>query len=275
MVVAKVLLMEECLERNECTYMQVISLNTWGGRAGEEDLLAFFKQHNDVDVFCLQEVWSAPYREFEGLAAGGVPIEHSRIMYQGLHRITETLPEHVPLFFPLFGDNYGLLMLIKKGIEILDQKTVYVYKDRDYVSAGDIGDHGRALQSVTLKTSNGPMTVMNFHGLWNGQGKGDSADRLLQSKNIVDFLKTFSTPLVLCGDFNLHPDTESISIIEESGLRNLITDYHITTTRSHFYTKAETFADYIFVSPELTVRQFSVLPDAVSDHLALFLSFEW
>jgi len=37
--------------------MKIISLNTWGGRAGKENLLDFFRKHKNIDIFCLQEVW--------------------------------------------------------------------------------------------------------------------------------------------------------------------------------------------------------------------------
>ena len=41
--------------------MKIISLNIWGGRV-HKPLLDFLKNHTEVDVFCLQEV----YHEAEG-----------------------------------------------------------------------------------------------------------------------------------------------------------------------------------------------------------------
>jgi hypothetical protein len=37
--------------------MKLISLNTWSGRAGKENLLGFFRRNKDMDIFCLQEMW--------------------------------------------------------------------------------------------------------------------------------------------------------------------------------------------------------------------------
>jgi len=68
--------------------MKLISLNTWGGRAGKEKLLAFFTAHKNTDVFCLQEIWSAPYEHLEGSSAGGLSIDHSNIMTSGLQEIS-------------------------------------------------------------------------------------------------------------------------------------------------------------------------------------------
>jgi endonuclease/exonuclease/phosphatase family metal-dependent hydrolase len=60
----------------------------------------------------------------------------------------------------------------------------------------------------------------------------------------------------------------------EDGMRNLIREYKITSTRTSFYPKTEKFADYFFVSPEVQVNDFQVLPDEVSDHAPLLLSFK-
>ena len=78
----------------------------------------------------------------------------------------------------------------------------------------------------------------------------------------------------MCGDFNLLPDTESIKILESSGLRSLIKEYNITSTRTSFYTKPAKYADYILVTPGIEVKDFKVLTDEVSDHSPLFLEIE-
>ena len=57
-------------------------------------------------------------------------------------------------------------------------------------------------------------------------------------------------------------------------MKNLIKEYKVTTTRSHFYTKEHKFADYILVSPEIEVKKFEVIQDVVSDHLPLMLEFD-
>lgn len=56
-------------------------------------------------------------------------------------------------------------------------------------------------------------------------------------------------------------------------MQNLISDYEIASTRSHYYIKPIKFADYAIVSPDISAIYFEVLPDVVSDHLALFLEF--
>ncbi|MEK7638945.1 MAG: endonuclease/exonuclease/phosphatase family protein [Patescibacteria group bacterium] len=255
--------------------MKIISLNTWGGRAGKEGLLSFFKEHkNDTDIFCLQEIWSAPYNHLEGYKAGGKEINHSEIMDHGLQEITLLLSDFTPYFRPHHGDHYGLLMLVKKNIEVKVEGEIFVHKHKGYIPEGDVGNHARNIQFITTEFNDTSLTVINFHGLWSGGGKGDSEDRLNQSNKIKEFIETLQGNVVMCGDFNLLPNTQSIQILEDTGLRNLIKETGVTSTRTSYYTKPEKFADYIFVSREIEVKEFKVLPDEVSDHAPLLLKIE-
>ncbi len=251
--------------------MKIITLNIWGGRAGKENLLSFFAAHSDADIFCLQEVWSAPYNHLGGVKAGGTPLDFSKIMSHGLQDIGHVLPEHAAYFRPLFENNYGLLIFVRKTIPVLFEDDLYVYKHKGYVGEHDIGDHGRSIQHITMETPSGPLTVINFHGLWNGHGKSDTPERIAQSENILAFVQTLKNPFVLCGDFNLTPDTQSLQAFETFGMRNLIKEYGITSTRTSFYTKPERFADYVFTDPAIPIKNFQVLPEEVSDHTPLYL----
>jgi endonuclease/exonuclease/phosphatase family metal-dependent hydrolase len=250
--------------------MRIISLNTWGGRAGKETLLEFFKTHADTtDIFCLQEVWSYARKDLEGRSAGGVALDYSKIMTNGVRDISALLPDFTPFFHPHVGDNYGLLMLVRKEYPVTDDGEVFVYKQKGYMSEEDAGNHARNIQYVTIAIADRPITIINFHGLWNGKGKTDTEDRLQQSENILAFMRQRGGKYILCGDFNLRPDTESIRKFEDAGLRNLIREFDVTSTRTSFYTKPEKFADYAFISKDIDLKDFKVLPHEVSDHAPL------
>lgn len=120
-----------------------------------------------------------------------------------------------------------------------------------------------------LKIDGKKVSIINFHGLWNGNGKTDTADRIVQSQKIHSFMKKLKQPFLIAGDFNLEPDTESIKIIESVCPRNLVREFGVTSTRSSFYPKPGRLADYIFLSEDLKLEHFEVLPDEASDHLAL------
>lgn len=253
--------------------MTLISLNTWGCRGSKQKLVDFFHTYKNVDIFCLQEMWMGPYENLEGRLAGGRPLLNADIkMY--VPDISHILSRHAWHFHPSLLERYGLCIFVKKDIAVLEEGDTMVHGERGYLPEEDLGLYSRNLQYVTVQTGKGPRTVLNFHGLWNGKGKGDSGDRLRQSDKITEFLGSLSSPCVLSGDFNLLPDTESLKKLEASGLRNLIREYGITSTRTSLYTKPEKFADYTFVSQGIKVKDFKILPDEVSDHAAMYLEFE-
>lgn len=250
--------------------MKLISLNTWGGKAGTKPLLDFLKRHEDADFFCLQEVWQGG-EEMLGVKAGGSILEGSTTM---LTDIDAVLKNHSIYFRPHFKDFFGLAMYVRDGLDVQAEGDIFVYKTKGFIHDEDPGNYARNIQYITFVSPQGPRTVINFHGLWNGKGKEDSKERLEQSANIVRFIQTLENPYVLCGDFNLLPHTESLKKLELDGVRNLIKEYGVTSTRSSHYTKPEKFADYALVSEGINVKEFKVLPDEVSDHLALYLEFE-
>ncbi len=245
-----------------------------GGRAGKENLLNFFENlKTEIDIFCLQEIWSAPYKHLEGSTVGGKEINQENILVYGQRQIPNILPDFKSYFHSSHLENYGLMTLIKNKFLISDCGDIFVHKYKDFVPDGDIGHHARNMQYFTTQSEKNKITIINFHGLWNGQGKNDSEDRIKQSENILNFIRTIDSEIILCGDFNLLPDTKSIKMFEDFGLINLIKKYNIKSTRTSHYTKTEKFADYIFVSDGIIVNEFKVLPDEISDHSPLLLDF--
>lgn len=245
--------------------MKIVSLNTWGGRLGKP-LLDFFVDHREVDVFLLQEVfqdatdktcWNEACRPnlFQELAA--------------------LMPEYVGIFAPSVVHEWGQAAFVKKSIEVDGHGDVFVHQAMDSLDGKDGTAIGRNVQWIRIHQGSGkPFFLLNFHGAWTGIDKNDTPERLEQSKKIIAFLQSLDGQIILCGDFNLNPDTESLQmIVRELGLRNLIAERGISSTRTRFYTKPGKFADYVLLSPEIQVQDFHILPDEVSDHAPLFLEF--
>ena len=244
--------------------MRIISLNTWAGVL-LEPLLDFFTKHQDVDVFCLQEIYSN---------AVGVAEKHP--VRDEVHDLYEKIEKqigntHVGYFRPAHKDYYGLAIFVKKDLKVIEEGDFSIYENKNQVGRGL---HGRNLQYIKILINDKSTIIMNVHGLWNGMGKADTDDRIEQSRRIREFMDKQNDPVVLIGDFNLNPDTKSLTIIEK-GMRNLIKDYNIPTTRTSYYKKdGGKFADYAIVSQDVNVKDFSVLPEEVSDHSALYLEIE-
>ena len=243
--------------------MKLISLNVWGGRV-RKPLLSFLEENQSVDIFCLQEV----YKEAEGKET--VYLDAELDIYTDIIR---SLPSHNALYHPHLKDYYGLATFINSDIEVVRSGEWYVHKEKGYVPTDHVGRHAKNVSYAQISCEGQLLHIVNFHGLWNGKGKNDTDERLAQSEKIVDFLKTLDGNFILCGDFNLRPDTKSIELIESFGARNLIKEYNVPSTRTSFYEKPEKFADYIFVSQGVQVREFKVLSEEVSDHAALYIDF--
>ncbi len=269
--------------------MKLISLNIWGGSLFDP-LMEFIKLHAaDTDIFCFQEIYDTP-------------TEHSTVSFARIDifkQISAALPDYeahyhpaesgTHLFDPKFFPNYdpeklsptlidcseGLASFVRKNIPVVGIENSYVYGEYNGVEKKIVETYSRNIVTLTLDTPVGRVAVSNFHGLWmQGRGKGDTEQRIEQSHKIKEMLDANECDKkILCGDFNLMPDTQSIAILEEN-MKNLIREFDILTTRSSHYPKPEKFADYTFVSPAVKVNDFKVLPDEVSDHLAMQLIFE-
>lgn len=246
--------------------MKIITFNTWGGRAGLSGIKDFIEKHQNVDVFCLQEIWQT-------MDTSLIEAMDERLVTNLLAEIAASLPGCNFYFRPQYRNIYGLATFVRKEIRVIEEGELFVFKEQGFENPVAIGNHARNIQYVTLQTQSGPITVINFHGLWNGLGKTDTADRILQSQKIADFINSLNNPCVLAGDFNLSPETQSLRILEEACPRNLVTEYGVTSTRTSYYRKPGKFADYVLCN-EIEVAAFEVLPDEVSDHAPLMVSIE-
>lgn len=261
--------------------MKVVFLNIWGGKMYEL-LRAFLReQASATDFFCFQEVFDSPdAREVSGGGRANM-----------LAELVSTLPDFDYRYMPMAegcdGDNFdngiswGLAIFSGKGLRVESCGVTSVTSHE--VPHGDklypLHPHHRTLQHVRFRKDATHHTLLQFHGIAYPGSKLDTPERLEQSRKIVEFLGGIPGEKILGGDFNLMPDTEGIGMIERAGMRNLITEYGITTTRNTLsygqYAEHERqyFADYAFVSSGVTVRDFTVPQVEVSDHLPLILEF--
>lgn len=241
--------------------MRLITLNIWGGHV-RQPLLEFIKSYQTIDIFCFQEVYhNAPSK---------ISNEERQVSLNVFSELQYLLPEHNGFFRPIVDDIYGIGLFVKNTIDILGEGAIIIHDNPDYLGRGPT--HSRNLQWLECRYTKQIYSILNVHGLWNGMGKTDTPERIAQSKRIRDFMDTINTPKILCGDLNLRPNTESMQILEKD-MVNLIKTHNVSSTRTRLYPKEEKFADYILISPNITVNQFAVLEEEVSDHAPLLLDF--
>jgi len=243
--------------------MQLISLNTWGGQVWEP-LKEFLVRHaSETDIFCLQEIFHNAAHPRPALG----PVRPE--LFTDIEAI---LGGHTGFYAPSQVDDEGLAMFVKKGLPVTREGDVFVHRHLNAMENNDGRTIGRNLQFVEFTITGEVYTIINFHGMWTGGGKDDTPERIEQSRKLRTFMDAAPGRRILVGDFNLEPQTESMAIVR-NGMRDLIAEHGITSTRTSFYTKPVKFADYCIVSPDVSVETFQVLPDEVSDHAALLLRF--
>ncbi|MGB4076422.1 MAG: endonuclease/exonuclease/phosphatase family protein [Minisyncoccia bacterium] len=248
--------------------MRLISLNMWGGRLKEELITFLVRERETTDIFCFQEV----FQNASSVRVGASGIQTNPELYAFL---VEFLPGHTGYFRPTLGKEYGIATFVRPNLSVTHEDALCVYREEGYIPPEDrTWDHPRLVQSLTLSDTPHPFHIFNFHGTSGGGDKEDSDARIQQSSRLATYITQFSGRRVLCGDFNLLPDTKSMGILEDIPLRNLTREYGITSTRSARYNKGPRYADYVLVSSDVTVRDFEVLGDDVSDHTPLLLDFE-
>jgi endonuclease/exonuclease/phosphatase family metal-dependent hydrolase len=259
--------------------LQIVSLNTWGGQA-IGPLLDFIRaEAPTTDLFCFQEVLNASAAI--DLACG--------FRTKLLAELASALPDFEATFDPVVtwdqpADHgpattipFGLATFSRRTLTIGVRRAAHVIDHLDTLDAVP-GMHGitRWLQLTEVLLSGRTLLVGNFHGIARPGTKLDTAERIEQSLAIRRTLDAHDGPTALVGDFNLLPETESARILAQ-GLRNLVLEWQIPTTRSrlnpYFGTPQEQpHADYAFISPGLHAIDFRVPDVQVSDHLPMVLT---
>jgi len=242
--------------------MRLISLNIWRGKLLDPLLNFLNREAAGTDLFCFQEMVNplgnlAKEVDVFSAVAKALPA------FQGFFEVTQDEKG---------GLEMGLAAFIKKTDAIDKEGDFFVYKTRNAMVGDDGRTLGKNLQFIQFPKPGEELTVVNFHGIWTGDGRGDTKDRLELSKKFKGFLDMVGGTKIVCGDFNLTRDAKSLAIID-GGMRNLVKEFGATSTRSHFFPYSDKFCDYIIVDKIVKVNDFRVLQEEVSDHLPLLLDF--
>lgn len=265
--------------------MRIVSLNAWGGACWPE--LAAWLPGCGADVLCLQEV-IAP-------VAPGTPawlryVDPWRDLAQRgdlVADVSAALPGFRSWFSPAargpLTDDRGATWITDHGLGLWTAPHLAVTGARSTFIHGSFRPDGwgeepvpRVMQLARLHVPGmAPILVAQFHGLRDAAGKGDTPARQGQADRVFAALGAMRRPgdvVVLCGDFNLLPDSAFFARARAEGLTDLVTAGGHTDTRTAIYTKPVRFADYLLVSDPALVRGFALpATPLVSDHRPLIL----
>ena len=264
--------------------MRIVCLNGWGGKL--HDALAAYVRSASPDVLCLQEVVHTPASDKDWLDyRDGDHILPQRANF--FRDIANALPGHVATFCPAAqgdlwdGDKaipsqWGLATFVRKDFPIIGQIQAFVHKA---FSADGYGDHPRSRNAHAVRLYDferqWPVSIIHTHGLRDLAGKMDTPERLVQAHKLAELAQAVAQPgdrVVLCGDFNVEPDSDTFGILAGIGLTDLVRGRGYISTRTSHYKKPGRFADYMLVNGIVEAKHFEVVTTPeVSDHCPLLL----
>lgn len=239
--------------------MKLLQLNTWSCNLAPE--IAKLLQREQPDIVCLQEVIST---------------EQTGKVLQSLEEIVVEVSYEYVYYSPLaqFRFMHGTASrgnAILSKYPLVDTGTFWTHgefqPDFDY-SMG--WNSARGVAYATAQTPEGDIRVVTTHGYHIKMHKNGDDETLRACRQIDEFVRNLDGPVVLTGDFNLVPESESMRVFDGT-LRNLTREANLNTTRNYLTTKTEV-CDYI-LTRDIEVRRFAALDDVVSDHQALLLEF--
>jgi endonuclease/exonuclease/phosphatase family metal-dependent hydrolase len=245
--------------------MKLITLNTWGGILNES-LLNFIRNHSeDTEVFCFQEI----LKDGKGKTA----TNENKNLYSDISNI---LSSYNGYFSEYQETNYkkdkkeekiGIATFVRNDLNSNFVEAISLYHNRKWNDYS-----GKFLGGVALMVRVNDLHILNVHGLWQESIKTDTEAKIEQSREILEFTDKYKGKKIICGDFNLLPDTKSIQMFRDI-YQDLIEEYKIETTRSISYANKLKYADFIFLDKTLKVKDFKVPRLNISDHLPLLLEF--
>lgn len=262
--------------------VRILSLNAWGGAVFDE--LRPWLATTDVDVLCLQEVTRTPgLKGWTTFADGERTLPQRADLFAD---VRDVLPDHQGHFVVsdsgpvtasdgnVFQQDFGIATFVHARTPLVGAASTFVHGE--YTTHVDWAVHDRPRVAHALRVVDRPRgmsaVVVHLHGLRDPAGKGDTAARRAQAERLAAFVSSVRDDgdvVVVCGDLNLMPDSETFDVLAGIGLTDLVGE---ADTRTSLYTRPIRHASYLLVSAPSAVRRFEVV-DApeVSDHRALLV----
>lgn len=236
--------------------MKILQLNTWMGKI--EGNLRRFLETNQFDVICMQEVF----------ASQNCTAHLSRLCFDLSQILRASKLEHY-FFSPNWGGkiangDYELGNLIISRTPFVETYSEFINGEyhSDTVLGATVGNN---LNIQIVKLADG-LTVVNHHGFWRSDPIGDE-DTIKAFTKVGEIVGNLGGPVVLCGDLNIVHESPAMRPLDF--LRDLTYEYQIDNTLSGLKFNGKVACDHIMVNDQVEVKDFQVLPDLVSDHLAV------
>lgn len=257
-------------------------MNAWGGALADE--LVGWLPRSGAHVVCLQEVTRTPgitgWTRFDD-GERSLPqradlfddVRRALARYQAIFVSSDSGPVHDESG-ARHRQDFGLATLVDEDLPVVGVDSTFVHRRFADYAEWTVADRPRiALAVGTVDRAEGrPVWVVQLHGLRDPAGKADTPARRRQAERLAELVGRIREPgdlVVVCGDLNLLPDSETFDVLAGIGLTDLV---GTADTRTSHYGKPVRHASYLLVSDVAAVKSFEVLAEPeVSDHRALVL----
>lgn len=263
--------------------MKLISLNVALFETNNSKIAKFLNNEH-LDIACFQEVTrrldknvSKEYLSKDVIDKGTSKLEYGFFgpvcVYEKIS--AKNFHGQENFFFDLKG-KLELGNYLRSRYEI--KKAQNIFLDGEY--SNDLSkdkwpdEQHRAMSVVDLILANKLLRIINYHGIWTRDKKGNNKT-LKACRRILYAAKEFQRDVIICGDFNLFPDTPSMKLFNDDFI-SLVNKYKIDSTRptSNELNGSRNVVDYILISKSIKVNDFKVVDNDISDHLPLVLDFD-
>jgi len=225
--------------------MKLIFLNAWNGKIKGPISDYISERAPTTDIFCFQEAPDEMITICEPLLADFEP-----------YQVRKFISEY---------EDFSQLTYVRKNIKV-DHSGSVMAREKNC---------GLGL-FVQFELEGKQWFVCNVHGIAHPGDKLDNPARIAQSKSLISQF-TGKQRVIIGGDFNLYPETESVGIFKKHGYRDLIEECDIKNTRNRlvwemYPENKQYFSDYVFMTPAVRLEHFGVVENEISDHLPLELT---
>jgi endonuclease/exonuclease/phosphatase family metal-dependent hydrolase len=253
--------------------IKVLSLNLWNGGRLFDQVFEFL-QKQQADIMLLQEAYDGKSLDIE-----------KRLRTTQL--LKNIFPNHSHHFAPAFLDTRPIEGNMENGQLIISKfplrktQTIHLdisYGTYDHDSLTDFTDFPAVLQTALIEVGGQQIKLLNIHGPVNNDGSADTQRRLRMRDVVLGEIEK-QPSVILSGDFNVQPQTQTIRDIENK-LTNIFKEELTTTfnTKQKNLEKYPGFAtavvDMMFITPNIKVIEKSCAQVDISDHLPLVVTLD-
>jgi endonuclease/exonuclease/phosphatase family metal-dependent hydrolase len=246
-----------------------MQLNIWAGRL-IYPLLEQIREKIQPDIICMQEVI-----DLKGTSGNFFATLDDIQIASGLSY--KYMSPNLDFRFMNRKAYYGNAILSRFELSYKNTFTTHGEYAADFDWGKHENDNIRSVQHIKLKNSN--LNILNTHGFFVPSTKLGNEQTMQQNRAILDYAQSLNSPIIICGDFNLVPESESIQLLDRH-FTNLVaksgamSTYSTINWNNKTHKWDELVCDYIFTSPDIKINKFEISEEIVSDHKALILDFD-